>query len=198
MPQVGWPQLVGESRHQLDGYLTTESCVAALIDRAGAKWGNDSRGGLRFVALWNTVPIVDPTEELLATLQTYAQAYCAKDVDSLMALFSDDRHVSVIGTGQDELCAGREQVRELFERNFADATATRFEFGWTDVIVTGSAGVIAATLVIHLDVQGQRVRVPLRWTVVAVRSDDGWEWLHRHASSSAGDQSEGAAYPTGR
>lgn len=137
------------------------------------------------------------TDELLATLQTYADAYCSKNIDSLMELFGDDDHISVIGTGQDELCANREQVRELFQRNFAEATATRFDFDWTHAIVKDNAGVIAATLVIHLNVEGQGIRVPLRWTVAAARTDDGWVWLHRHASSPATGQPDGTAYPAG-
>lgn len=138
------------------------------------------------------------TDELLATLQTYADAYCSKNIDALMELFGDGDDISVIGTGQNELCSTRDQVRELFQHNFAEATATRFDFEWTHAIVNGNAGVIAATLVIHLDVDGQHMRVPLRWTVAAVRTDDGWVWLHRHASSPAGSQPDGAAYPTGQ
>jgi ketosteroid isomerase-like protein len=143
-----------------------------------------------------TLDTMTVTAELLATRQTYADAYCGKNIDALMELFDDGDDSSVIGTGQNERCSTREQVRELFQRNFAEATATRFEFDRTHVIV--NVGVIAATLVIHLDVQGQQMRVPLRWTVAAVRTGHGWLWLHRHASSPASGQPDGAAYPTGR
>ena len=66
--------------------------------------------------------------EVLATLDAYADAYCAKDTDVLMALFDTGDDISVIGTGADELCAGRSEIRDLFERNFAAATAHRFEW----------------------------------------------------------------------
>lgn len=145
-----------------------------------------------------TLDTMTVTDELLATLQTYANAYCSKNIDVLMKLFGDGDHISVIGTGLNELCSNRGQVRELFQRNFAEATATRFEFDWTHAIVNGNTGVIAATLVIDLDVEGQEMRVPLRWTVAAVRTDDGWVWLHRHASSPTNSQPDGAAYPTGQ
>lgn len=138
------------------------------------------------------------TDELLATLQTSADAYCSTNIDALMELFGDDDHISGTGTGQNELRSNRDQVRELFQRNFAEATATRFEFDWTHPIVNDNAGVIAAPLVIRLDVEGQQMRVPVRWTEAAARTADAWMWLHRHASSPAGSQPDGAAYPTGR
>ena len=54
--------------------------------------------------------------EVLATLDAYADAYCAKDVGGLMALFDAGDDVSVIGTGADELCAGQAQRRRRSTR----------------------------------------------------------------------------------
>ncbi len=134
--------------------------------------------------------------ELLATLDEYADAYCAKDLDRLMAVFDTGDDISVIGTGADELCSGQDQVRDLFERNFAEATAHRFEWHWTQVTVRGDTGVIATTLTIHLDIDGKQLQIPLRWTVACKRHQHRWVWLHRHASSAAGSQDDGKAYPT--
>ncbi|QDG75534.1 nuclear transport factor 2 family protein [Labrenzia sp. PHM005] len=134
--------------------------------------------------------------EILQTLEQYAQAYCAKDLDGLMALFDDGDDITVIGTGSDELCAGPQAIRDLFARNFEEASAERFEWHWTKTTVRDTAAVVATTLTIHLDLDGEKLSVPLRWTVVLRRSGDRWLWLHRHASSAAGNQEEGAAYPT--
>jgi len=136
-------------------------------------------------------------EAVLATLEEYAQAYCAKDADRLMALFDDGDDISLIGTGADELCAGRLQVKSVFVRNFAEATATKFEWHWKHVTVAGNCAVVAITLTIHLDTADGPIEVPIRWTVSLVQRDGQWRWLHRHASSAAGSQADGAAYPTG-
>ena len=66
-------------------------------------------------------------QEIRSTLEDYAKAYCAKDIDSLMHVFEDCDDISVIGTGADELCVGRGSVKVLFLRNFAEATANEFE-----------------------------------------------------------------------
>ena len=137
------------------------------------------------------------TEEtaVLATLEEYATAYCTKDSNRLMAVFDDGEAISMIGTGADELCEGRKQVRSVFERNFAEATATRFEWHWKHVIVTGNCAVVAVTLTIYLDLSDKSIKVPIRWTVSLVQRAGEWKWLHRHASAAAGSQDEGKAYP---
>jgi hypothetical protein len=113
-----------------------------------------------------------------------------------MALFDDGDDISVIGTGANELCAGADAIRELFARNFAEATAERFEWHWTRTTVRDDIAVVATTLTIHLDLDGQKLAVPLRWTVALRRLNGQWLWLHRHASAAAGSQDEGKAYPT--
>jgi len=131
---------------------------------------------------------------ILTTLEDYATAYCAKDIDALMQVFDGSNQISVIGTGADELCAGRDAVQTLFIRNFAEATANRFEWDWSNIIISGHHAVVATSLTIHLHYQGQAMSVPIRWTVV-LKKTDRWLWQHRHASSAASSQEEGQAYP---
>lgn len=131
------------------------------------------------------------------TLEEYATAYCAKDLKRLMAVFVDGEDISLIGTGADELCSGREAVASLFERNFRDATATQFEWKWKDVTTHGGAATVAVALNIHLTIKRESLVVPIRWTVSLVNADAGWKWVHRHASAAAGSQETGFAYPTG-
>ena len=137
------------------------------------------------------------TDKIFATLDEYAAAYCAKDLDRLMTIFVDGDGISLIGTGADELCSGRMQVAAVFERNFRDATAKQFAWKWKDISVPGTDATVAVTLDIHLDIDGESLTVPVRWTVSLVKVGEDWKWVHRHASAAAGSQDEGAAYPTG-
>lgn len=134
-------------------------------------------------------------DAILATLETYAEAYCAKDLDRLMGLFVEGENVSLIGTGGDELCAGRAAIADVFARNFRDATATRFEWKWRDVAVHGSAATVAISLNIHLEIEDEKLVVPIRWTVSLIDVAGEWKWVHRHASSAAKAQQQGTAYP---
>jgi len=132
---------------------------------------------------------------IMATLEEYAAAYCAKDLNRLMAIFADGDGISLIGTGADELCSGRAEVSAVFERNFRDATATEFVWQWVDIIAEDDTGCVAASLDIHLTLDGDKIVVPVRWSVVLNKVGGKWLWLHRHASSAAGEQKDGAAYP---
>ena len=134
---------------------------------------------------------------VMATLEEYARTYCSKDIDGLMAVFDDCDEISVIGTGADELCCGRTQVRELFLRNFNEARVHRFDWDWRHATIDGGHAVVAVSLRIDLELDGARSQVPLRWTVSLRRREGRWVWLHRHASSPASDQGDGWAYPTG-
>lgn len=134
---------------------------------------------------------------VFATLDEYAEAYCAKDVARLMDLFVEGENISLIGTGADELCSGRAEVTGIFERNFRDATAHRFEWGWKDVSIHGDAAVVAVALKIHLSAGGEDLVIPIRWTVSLVKVGDAWKWVHRNASAAAGSQDDGKAYPKG-
>jgi len=133
-------------------------------------------------------------DEVIATLDDYARAYCAKDIDALMGVFDPSDNISVIGTGEDELCAGSKAVKQLFLRNFAEATATKFEWGWSDVLICDGQALIALSLVIHLHAEGKNISVPIRWSI-ALKKTDRWVWIHRHASTAACSQEEGKAYP---
>lgn len=133
-------------------------------------------------------------QEIRSTLEDYAQAYCAKDINSLMNVFENSDEISVIGTGADELCEGRNEVKDLFFRNFSEAAASEFEWQWSNIIVSNNHAVVAISLIIHLDYMEKKLEVPIRWTVV-LKKTDRWVWLHRHASSAASTQDEGRAYP---
>lgn len=135
-------------------------------------------------------------QKVMATLDEYANAYCSKDIDRLMSIFVDGNEISLIGTGADELCSERSAVEAVFRRNFKDASARRFEWGWKDISIFGEAATVAIALNIHLEIDGAQLVVPIRWTVSMVSVDGEWKWVHRHASTPAKSQDEGSAYPT--
>ena len=125
-----------------------------------------------------------------ATLEEYADAYCAKDTDRLMALFDEGDDVTLIGTGADELCVGRAAIRDVFRRNFSEATATRFEWHWHHTTVADECAVVAITLTIHLDTEAGSLEVPVRWTVSMIRRRDSWRLpVRSHARTGKNSES---------
>ena len=135
------------------------------------------------------------TKQIKSTLNNYAKAYSDKDIDALMSVFDDSDNISVIGTGSDELCVGREEVRNLFIRNFKEATANKFEWNWIDIRLLENHAVVSVTLTIHLNYNNAQQQVPIRWTVVLKHKNNRWVWIHRNASVASINQDEGMAYP---
>ncbi len=113
-------------------------------------------------------------EAINLTLEDYAKAYCAKDIDSLMNVFDDTNNISVIGTGADELCVGQAEVEDLFLRNFNEATANRFEWDWVDTRISNDHAVVSVKRTIHFQYMGNQLKVPLRWTVVLKYQNNRW------------------------
>jgi len=130
-----------------------------------------------------------------STLENYAKAYCSKDIEAMMNVFDDSDNISVIGTGEDELCVGQNEIRNLFLRNFEEATATKFEWDWIDIPITENHAVVSVSLKIHLEYKGEELKVPIRWTVVLKNKNGEWIWIHRNASIAASNQEDGQAYP---
>jgi ketosteroid isomerase-like protein len=135
------------------------------------------------------------TQDIMSTLEEYAAAYCDKDLSRLMSIFVAGDDISLIGTGADELCSGPKAVAAVFERNFRDATATRFEWTWTHISVHDATAVAAVALNIHLNTPNGPLVVPVRWTVALIMDRGNWLWIHRHASAAAASQKGGTAYP---
>jgi len=130
-----------------------------------------------------------------STLEDYAKAYCAKDIDSLMSVFDDSDNISLVGTGSDEFCVGRAEIKNLFLRNFGEATAYKFEWSRIDTRISDNHAVVSARIIIHLECDGNQLSVPIRWTVVLINKNNRWLWIHRNASIAASTQNEGDAYP---
>src|SRR5262249_18747196 len=134
-------------------------------------------------------------EAVLATLEDYADAYCAKDIMRLMMVFDDGDDISLIGTGADEFCERRSEIEAVFLRSFSEATATRFQWSRKHVKMSGEFAFVTITLTIPVNTHNGPVLLPVRWTVALSKRSGRWRWLHRHASTAAGSQKEGTAWP---
>lgn len=124
-------------------------------------------------------------ERILATFDAYAEAYCAQDLEGVMAVFEAGDAVSVIGPGEADVCAGRAAVTALFEREFEALRVSRIEWVWRNVLANQDYAVVAARLTHHVETVVGPKAAPMRWSVAMTKRDGAWRWLHRHASLAA-------------
>ena len=67
--------------------------------------------------------VTDVESAVRETLDRFAQAYAAWDIDPVMRVFAPGDDIQLMGTGADEIRLGRGAVREQIERDFAEPAA---------------------------------------------------------------------------
>ncbi len=134
-------------------------------------------------------------KEVMATLQTFADACASRDVDAVLGLFGPDPDVVVIGSGLDEKRLGRAELREQLLRDWAQSDAVSVEFGWHMVSASGVVAWVTADMVVHVRIAGKHMTFPGRLTVVLEKRRGLWKWMQSHFSLPAVDHAKGALLP---
>ena len=139
----------------------------------------------------------DKTEAaVMDVIGRFAEAYAARDMDATLAVFTPDSDVVAIGTGVDERCVGLDEFRQVVERDWSQSEAASIEIGWHSVSAAGSVAWVAADAIIQAMVEGQELRLPIRFTAVLVKHGDSWLLAQQHVSMPSAAQAEGESFPT--
>ena len=134
--------------------------------------------------------------EVMATLQTFADAWASRDIDAVLGVFGPDPDVVVIGSGLDEKRLGRAELREQLQRDWARPEAVSVEFGWHLVSASGVVAWVTADMVVHARIAGEHVTFPGRLTAVLEKRRGQWKWMQSHFSLPAVDQAKSEAFLT--
>ena len=134
-------------------------------------------------------------KEVMATLQTFAEAWAGRDIDAVLGLFGPDPDVVVIGSGLDEKRLGRTELREQLLHDWAQSDAVSVEFGWHLVSASGVVAWVTADMVVHARIAGKHMTFPGRLTAVLEKRRGMWKWMQSHFSLPAVDHANGALFP---
>ena len=124
-----------------------------------------------------------------------AEAFEERDIEKMMALFSDGDDLVVIGTGADERKVGKAEARSLFKRDWAQSEASSIIYNWKQVSITGDVAWATADATVYARVAQREIHLPIRLTLVMKRSGARWSIVHWHASVPASGQQSGGAWP---
>lgn len=121
-----------------------------------------------------------------------------RDLDALKEFVGDNWRTPIVlfSTGADEKRIGFDQVKQQFERNFNETESSTITWEWRHVSMLGDMAWVAAEATIRVRVAGNKVRFPIRMTIVLAHRDGSWLWVHRHASVPAAGQGTGKSYLT--
>ena len=124
------------------------------------------------------------------------EAFTKRDLDAVLAFFAPDPDVVVIGTGGDEKCVGLAQIRNIFERAFAQFEEASFKFGWHSVSAAGSVALLATDVTLYVKTSDRQISEQVRLTVVLEQRGDRWLIIQWHDSLPAAGQKDGQAFAT--
>lgn len=120
--------------------------------------------------------------EVVSVLNRFANAYAHRDKDALLALFTPDPEVLLLGTGPNEKCLGLEEIAAQAERDWAQSENLSLDFTWHSVCAKGPVAWVATEGVARITTAEDNLTLPLRWTVVMEERNGQWLIAQSHAS----------------
>ncbi|MGB3111429.1 MAG: nuclear transport factor 2 family protein, partial [Candidatus Omnitrophota bacterium] len=127
---------------------------------------------------------IDPgiENEIFNVLNSYAEFYAKKDMDSVLRLFTPGSDLTFIGTDINEKCASLDEFKSLLERDFAIAEDVSWQWGERSVSAAGPVAWVSTECLARANVKGQEMTLPMRITAVLEKRADRWLIAHMHNS----------------
>lgn len=134
-------------------------------------------GGLSFAA--DTDAALE--KEIKDFVQNYTEAFQAKDLDTIMAMYSEN--AVLLGTGPGERFLGKEEISGAYLEYFKAFDKEESTLTWYKA---GSQGdVVWVSGMSHIDTyfKNQKTQFALNWSLVLVKQDGAWKFAQRHISN---------------
>lgn len=129
-----------------------------------------------------------------AALDNWADSYTRRDIRRLLACVAPDLDVVMYGTGADEKRISLSEIQTQAERDWSQTDAASFVFGAPLVSAAGSVAWAASDCSFNVEVGGQSLSFPGRFTGVFEKRGDKWLVAQAHFSLPAA-QEEGSSVP---
>lgn len=123
------------------------------------------------------------SREIDQVLHDLLNAYKARDIEKLMACFSEDDDASLIGTSADEQRIGAREIRVQAERDWTNTEAAEIVVINPHISCAGRVAWVFAEGAFNLTINGQLLRMPARMTWVLEKRENSWRIQHAHFST---------------
>lgn len=132
--------------------------------------------------------------EVKAALDNWSESYAQRDIQRLLSAVAPDADVVMYGTGADEKRIALGEIRTQAERDWAQTDAAVFSFEEPQISAAGHVAWVAADCTFQVEVGGQEMSFPGRFTGVFEKRADTWLVMQAHFSLPAA-QDEGESVP---
>lgn len=130
-----------------------------------------------------------------AALNDWADSYTRRDIKRMLAGVAPDLDVVMYGTGEDEKRISLSEIQAQAERDWSQTDAASFVFAEPMISAAGSVAWAAADMSFNVEVGGQSMSFPGRFTGVFEKRGDKWLVVQAHFSLPAAGQEEGDSVP---
>jgi ketosteroid isomerase-like protein len=114
----------------------------------------------------------------------------------MLSHIAPDPDVVMYGTGADEKRIGLAEIRTQAERDWSQTDAAAFELNNPIIGGAGSVAWVAADASFRVEVGGQTLAFPARFTGVFEKQDGRWLVVQAHFSLPAMGQNDGHSVPS--
>ena len=118
-------------------------------------------------------------KDLMAALDGWAQAFVLENPETILACYAPD--ALLWGTLSPRLRETPAEIRSYFERVFAFGRRSVC-FHDANIRFYGPVGLATGAYTFSWDIEGQRQRVPARYSIAWVRGDGRWLIVDHHSS----------------
>jgi ketosteroid isomerase-like protein len=129
--------------------------------------------------------VVEEVKEMLAR---HDKALNDKNIDAVMATFSNDPKTVVLGTGQGERFVGQQAIKEAYMEIFKDYDAgtleTNCDWKTGGADEDGKMAWLAATCQAKDAMKGVKREYGLNVSAAVVKQDGGWRFVMLHMSNA--------------
>lgn len=129
-----------------------------------------------------------------SALDNWADSYIKRDITRLLSCVAPDTDVFMYGTGADEKHIGLNAIRSQAERDWSQTDASAFILNDPAISASGSVAWAAADATFSVEMGGQQMAFPARFTGVLEKRGDRWLVVQAHFSLPA-NQEEGESVP---
>lgn len=130
-----------------------------------------------------------------AALNNWADSYIKRDIKRLLAAIAPDPDVLMYGTSADEKRIGLAGMQAQVERDWAQTDAAAFILHDPSVSAAGTVAWASADATFKVEVGGQEMAFPARFTGVLENRDGQWLVVQAHFSLPAPAQEAGDSVP---
>lgn len=131
---------------------------------------------------------------LQEALGRFTSSYARRDLAACLACFAQKGPLVAFGTGADEKRIGLDQIREQFERDWAQSEKASIEITWSSSSVVGPFAWVAANCHLRFCAGGVEGMLPGRASVVFESLAGTWLIRHLHISVPMGGQEAGNSF----